>query len=437
MSESFIRYDDQEEAIDWISDFWNSSEKMALLEGPAGSGKTTVAIRAVQELGLGSKAIITAPTNKATGVLKEIAGVGVYPRTTYSALGLKPDNRREEKWFKPDEGKRPSWWGQPKLLVMDEASIAGRNLEFYIDEMLSETPAKLLAIGDICQAPPVVVGQYYADTSWAFNRIPLRMTLRYVRRHDSGILEYANYIREGILKGEERKDLWEAPGIVVVDSEEEFQERFMDATRRIGHEARAVAWKNERVFDLNKVGRRAVVSSEDERNTEFGPGERVIAYSAVKDTQGRLRMYRDEEAIVQKVTERKLTRKGIHGEYLWAWELTLLNTSSPEAGSFQVVSLQVPSAVDFNESVLQRKYWKAKLSGKGADWVSFHDEEDCFPDIHLCHALTVHRSQGSSFREVYFDAGQFARNHDPMTAMRLKYVALTRARELVVILRPR
>ena len=76
-----------------------------------------------------------------------------------------------------------------------------------------------------------------------------------------------------------------------------------------------------------------------------------------------------------------------------------------------------------------KTYWVAKDRERVA-WKLFHHFQDSFVDLRSVHAITAHRSQGSTFDTVFVDAKDIKASNDKF---RLLYVACTRARNLVYI----
>jgi exodeoxyribonuclease-5 len=51
----------------------------------------------------------------------------------------------------------------------------------------------------------------------------------------------------------------------------------------------------------------------------------------------------------------------------------------------------------------------------------------------MCYAITVHRSQGSTFNNIFVDMEDIMRNRNWLECLKLFYVAITRARYAVVL----
>ena len=83
----------QQQAIDKLRSFLTTTESFFLLCGYAGTGKSTIVFQIIKELLSQSKRIaLTAPTNKAVGILRKMAAsqgiFGVDFLTIHQLLGL-------------------------------------------------------------------------------------------------------------------------------------------------------------------------------------------------------------------------------------------------------------------------------------------------------------------------------------------------------------
>jgi exodeoxyribonuclease-5 len=67
-------------------------------------------------------------------------------------------------------------------------------------------------------------------------------------------------------------------------------------------------------------------------------------------------------------------------------------------------------------------------------WSSFWAlKNEHFHDIRPCHAITAHRSQGSTYRAAFVDVSDILANYNKTEAMRCLYVAATRASKILVL----
>lgn len=146
------------------------NHRILLIQGSAGTGKTTLVHTLVSELSheLSAKkdrtysVVMTAPTHKAVEVLRQKNSDedNIYTEfcTLHSALRLKysidEDKGIEE--YIPDPSIRERKLSGATILVIDEASMIGTDLLHYIDLSLEDNKLlKVIFIGDNKQLPPV------------------------------------------------------------------------------------------------------------------------------------------------------------------------------------------------------------------------------------------------------------------------------------------
>lgn len=131
---------DQRAAIDAAT---NGTDRLHVITGPAGTGKTTI-IKAIADQ-LGGRVTITAPTGKAAARLKEATG--------YQAVTI----HRKLMW----DGsliRRSAAFGLP--VIVDEASMVD---SWLMAQLVKFKPPKLVLVGDADQLPPVGKGQPFHD----------------------------------------------------------------------------------------------------------------------------------------------------------------------------------------------------------------------------------------------------------------------------------
>ena len=136
----------QQDAVEQILTF--SRDPMARLlriDGPAGTGKSTVASFAARELySEGVQIALAAPTNKASGNLDSMSeriapGASIRIGTIYSLLGLRLGNSGEKRELINTEQHKLEG---VKLVFVDEWSMIGQELLDYIRKFSQDTGIK-------------------------------------------------------------------------------------------------------------------------------------------------------------------------------------------------------------------------------------------------------------------------------------------------------
>ena len=147
---------DQQNGLDTILEWLHTGkQRVCLLQGKPGTGKTTL----LKQLHKHYKqhTIYTAPTNKATKVLKGMIETEDYkPKfcTIYSLLGLQLDSSDEVQTVVV--GNEDIDLSTVSLVIVDEAFMINSQLKSFIDTVLDDNPnLKILFVGDEFQLPPV------------------------------------------------------------------------------------------------------------------------------------------------------------------------------------------------------------------------------------------------------------------------------------------
>ena len=90
------------------------------------------------------------------------------------------------------------------------------------------------------------------------------------------------------------------------------------------------------------------------------------------------------------------------------------------------------------QMAFQPKNWKdanlvASGYAKNKNWKAFYQIKNEWIDLRAVHAQTVHKSQGSTYRDVFIDLTNIGKNNKWQDVVRLVYVAITRASHQVHI----
>lgn len=420
---------DQIEAVQKMQAFLDSDERMFLLEGQAGTGKTTCINWLLSITGV--NAVLTAPTNKATKVLKDtnrIHGSGsVECKTIYSLLGLRVAKDSEFVRVEPVGESDAMLY---ELVVVDEGSMVNDALFGFADDASWEG-VKFLFMGDPLQLPPVS-----EDSSKAMQLLG-KATLTKVERHDNQILTLATHLRKCMQEGEKlafkTDHNGEGEGVYCVNYKKFLRLLQKAATSETylnnPKELRCIAWRNSQVGDYNAVIRRDVYGEQAD-TSKFLVDERVIAAHPIIDILGGdsdLLMTTDEEATVQSVEIIQHPKF----EDLKCYHLRL----EPDFQSADAVDAFVIH--EDSEKAYGKMLGNLSESArnKSGSWGSFWAaKNELFMDIRPCHAITAHRSQGSTYQTVFVDVEDIMSNRNKEEALRCLYVACTRASKTLVLL---
>lgn len=415
---------DQQRALDALHAFVAGPERVIALAGPAGTGKSTLIGRFLRETGI--RVHLTATTHKAAAVAASLAGGEAV--TVHSLFGLRPVNDHDTGETRLERRREPKATSG-SLVVIDEASMVDLGLYARLAKDAESLDLKLLFVGDPYQLPPVSA----ADGPPAvFSQVPT-LALTTVHRQAAGnpIIALATAFR-GVIDGApypvirprepaiRRVDRAAFAGLV--------REHFTGSAYREDPDAcRLLAWTNVRVNDLNAYVRGLLLGA-DARRFRFLPGETLIVNEAL--TSGEEVVLPNEARVA--VLEARPDRFEDDGEAIEGYRLEVVDVSRERHELF------VPD--DWTEArrylARLRRRAQALKAMDGADdskvraaWRRFFEAREQFADLRPPHALTVHKSQGSTYGHVLIQVEDVARaDGQPGHLMaRLLYVAATRA----------
>jgi len=422
---------DQQSALEAILKFLDSKERVFLLQGKPGTGKTFVLKQVLNQYK--QKTVCTAPTNKATKVLKEVLTSDSYKPeccTIYSLLGLSMDSSGEVKEVisKTNEFNINEYG----LVIIDEAFMVNTNLKAYIDRALSESPrVKILFLGDEYQLPPVKeakspITKYFNEGN--------QVTLTQVMRHEGAILDCVNQVRNAIdtpfaFKLPFLKDFKGMPASSQVEvlSLKDFEnEIFRIATNDAESlitpgKTKVIAWRNAIVDKYNQVARSRIFPDTYIMN-KFEVGDKVVVTSPCKDIEDKIFATIDEEGIIEKTIDgfnAILRLKTMHVQ------------CTMDDNTTKIFSICHPENEAIFETLLNEAREAAKT--KAGTWFAYWQLHDSVHHIRHSYAITAHRSQGSTYERVLVHAKDILSNKNTIEALQCLNVAMSRAKSKLII----
>ncbi|MDA0866680.1 MAG: AAA family ATPase [Cyanobacteria bacterium] len=417
-SGTFALTTEQAAALAALTEFVQGSERLYLLTGYAGTGKTTLLQRFIQDLqtqGDRRKIVLAAFSNKATKVLATLAAqwqLEVDVMTCCTLLGLRPviNETTGNQEFQPDRKQR-SQIDRYHLVVVDECSMVNEELWDLLVNAVSGlySHTQILFVGDPAQLPPV-----NEPESACFHQILHRSELTEVVRYGGAIGVIAEDIRRHLdrpqlprfthdTNGDRTEGCFVLPRTVWHTL---LLKAFTsDAYRRNPDQVRALAYTNRRVTQLNHLIRQAIYG---DRVNRFVPGERLIAMQPCLG---------DESIILPTSAECEVieARQGRDGE----WPVWYLSVETEEQ---RLRTLRV-----LHESGQQAMAAQLEFLARERRWIEFWDLRQRFHRVDYAYSLTIHKSQGSTFQDVFVDVPSMAANRNVIERNQLCYVAVTRA----------
>ena len=420
MSEPALQLsEDQSSALVALS----NTKELYCLKGYAGTGKTTVITYWIKNERPKGRIVLTAPTNKAANVLKDKAKeTGILFKvdisTIHSLLSLKM-KWEEDKQVLVHDPKGEDKFAEYTWVVIDECSMLNRELMEFIYSAQQDAGNKIIFMGDPCQLPPI--GE---TESGSFQVVP-QSELTQVKRQGEGnkILELATYIRGLILSDRphypnkifefvDDHNVFYHP---LAKYESNIMEAFQEANSpSSGRDIRHLAWTNKVVDSWNDKIRDRLYGFDRE---DWTKGEQIVTTAPVINEQGDIVFTTDTLLKIEKEPE-LLDYKGVP-----CWKI--------EANNYTLYVLERTMGPR-----IFRKYKEELLVAARQDkkeWRKFYDFVQSFAYIKPAHSMTVHRSQGSTFDDVYVSFGNILVNPRRKESLQCLYVALTRPRDRVFL----
>ena len=394
----------QKEAVKKTKEWLKGDEKFFGIFGYAGTGKTTTVQQAVKDY-TGDIAM-TAPTHKAVGVLASMND-GKFPAnfaTIHSLCAVKMFREDGERVFRPDPNA-----DQPirdfGLVIVDECSMISKEMWGWIKSAIRNRRTKVLVMGDPAQLPPV--GEKSSPT-FDVNHV----TLTEIMRNQGAIQEAATTVRENIMSQVPMlpADAIDEHGELLNLTPDDWLKRLIENADK----AKALAFTNKSVDWINKYVREHLYGPNAE---PFVEGERLVLIETY-EVNMMVTLHTEAELIV-KAAERA---KNLD---LDCWCLTV----SDGYMNYTIYVLDETQRPAWLKEVREAKD-KGRALGGGA-WGRFYALTEAFARVRSGWATTIHKSQGSTYEQVYMLQSDIIRTADRDHAMRnmLLYVGYSRARK--------
>ena len=452
---------DQQRACSAFADWLAAPEQGVpfVLSGYAGTGKTFLSMRLMAQVEqAGLCWTVVAPTHKAVGVLRrqlELAGLrpSWYPSTIHRLLRLKL--RRQGDLERCEETEQTALALEHLgLVLIDEASMVDSSLLEISLRCAHPYGTRLVFVGDPAQLPPVGESRSPVFAMGRSNAVALRQVVR----HQGPVLRLATGIREGqlaLLPPPPLPPLRTEQGMVCALDRRRWLEAAQEALRRSAASdnpdlARILCYTNRSLEQLVPIARRALHGAMADQLPVL-PGEVLISRTAVMAPACRageegaeepdMVLGSNRELVVRDVTPERceLADYGLGPVDLDGAAAPVIDTLTAvvDAGDNQLSLRLLPPIGSASrqqlDGVLQRLRQRAREAGRQEArglWRRYFLIRDAFAWLGPAAVLTVHRSQGSTFAEVFVD-GDLFRAKDPLLRRQLLYVAVSRASKAV------
>jgi len=406
----------QSEAFTEVRERLFRGERYTSLNGYAGTGKTFLIGRLVEELlGEDETVCLCAPTHKAAQVAGEMIRSDLRPRTLHALLGLRlvPDLNGGYELVPERDRDLPD----DATVIVDEASMVGAAEWAAIQEARGLV---WLFVGDPAQLPPV-----NEDPSPALQQ-PGPLLEEVVRQErENPILSLATNLRNGAQ--DFASAFTSGEGVAVTSRRQALLESAVRAFKTDAFQddpayARILAYRNRTVRAYNRQVRTALFGDTAPR---FSPGEWLVARDSWF-VEGIPLLTNSEEVRVVSTTQTKED-----DEDLGRWTVWQLAIEGPEDVTPREITVLHESEEERYQERLARFRKEAKAGEQ--DWERYYRLREHFASVDYAYASTIHKAQGSTYHTCFLDVRDThaapERDRQP-----LLYVAATRpARRLAVL----
>lgn len=488
---------DQKDATKYLYNFMYGNEQMYLLEGFAGTGKTSLIAEIVSHLlknKLCKSVAFSAPTNKAVNVINEKFSQLIYLDdfeknnatiidflTVHKLLRYKTDYDINGKMiFVRGEGDTFSNYD---LVIIDECSMLDKKI---VDDILNEckeqknNSIKIILMGDPAQLPPV-----NENKSNIFKLVKGNLMKQVVRSDKDSIVGVCNNVRKWLFDEIPHPKLSAFAGNGLYLYKNNFlkkREKYKTYTDYIktnkwlksflnNSDGIILAWTNKRVNMYNQEIRKIKFGKNLQR---FEIGDKLILtdfYLASDSASEQKPLYTSQQIEILKINESIIQFKEMTINFSDMLDKVKNNTNIKHIAnktideinkktnrSYSVYNLIVKNDKQHTINVLkddaiekntmEKEFASEKINELIKYYKSFHKNQmnqieklvirdlwknfnktfnEPFAKVNYGFSTTVHKSQASSYNNVYVDVDDILNNPRTKEGIRCVYTAQTRA----------
>ena len=458
----YLPNEDQMNAIHHIVAFIHSKEKTCVLNGSAGTGKTftTKIIIALLKKYTDYDVVLAAPTHKAKVVLQRLSGENSVT-TIHSLLGLKPNVKLDlfdaKNLIFLDDIKI-NIEKRPTLYIVDEASMINNDLyDLLMDKLKKEYHQnKILYLGDIKQLRPVK--QEEKSKVFFQTEYPGFTLTKIVRQgENNNLLDYLDVLRKNSVDSF-ASNYDDKNGIIVYEELKPFlsQLKKQYSNWNIQSEPfknKCLCYTNKKVTQFNNAIRKIL-----NKNETIEIGDLLTGYDNYNNTSVdfedddiRANLFNSNDYVVIDILPQFIDIP--YYSKLKGYKLNLLDTVDNSEHIIYLLDPELPNKTyDALGETLERirisainSYRRNDRSRYWSMWYKFKDYFATFKDLTFegrvikkatlgyGYAITVHKSQGSSYENVFIDMTDIRSCPDINDLRPLQYVSISRAQNYVYV----
>ena len=431
-----IRFNTQQEgALTKIETWLTTKETAFTLEGYAGTGKTTISKKIIDDIKSGftenETLIVSAPTHRAKSVIQKATNEKAI--TLHQLLGLKPNFDLDN--FDPKNLQFTSGGALPpinnetlKLVVVDEASMINKALYKYLIEKAKANNVKILFMGDRAQLPPI------GETLSEVFKNPNNAKLTWVQRTegDNPLMGVFTKIRNRISEEESKSTKdgslpynpvtminQNGEGITFLNSwNEKLKSIFSsDNFKNDSNFAKVIVWRNDRADKWNDIIRKVVWPNAEDIVVV---GETLTGYTGVENEVENSRDYKIKEVKRIEVLKEDLNDKQISIKVL---ELTHYDEELKQDKIIQILDHDDPNTLAWYKAKASDIFKKIYSTPVGKQrnllWrrlyypfeqeflllksIKLNNNQSINKHLGYPYASTAHKAQGATYENTFID----------------------------------
>lgn len=420
------------------------NSKRLLIKGSAGVGKTYMVNELIKQLAIKipkyKEIYCSAPTNKAVAVLAgkidleadELKGRKVSLITTHSALKISKytDEKTGNVSFRPQISEKYPPLKGVALFIIDEASMIGEEMLGWIEDHATRNNTTVIFIGDDKQLNPV--GE--EESPVFIKNYPFVELTEIVRQGDgnpiiglsrnlSAIWQYRGRVTE------DKKGF-----VYTTDNEKVVQEL---ANVNGSDELKYIAWTNKEVDEMNSLVRSRIYNNPakielgeslifDEPYMEYYTNQEIKVNTLdVDEVEFAVVTQENPETSVSFV---KLKCYIINGKKVDEWG----DGNLVWKGVF-VIHEDAEEQFENLSKLLKINCAKRHKGSNMLKWATRNNFLGKFAKVKYNHAISIHKSQGSTFKQVIMNVQNVNLNSNQKEKNRLFYTGVTRASDLLIL----
>ena len=441
---------EQVEGLEKIKKWLKNKDKTFFtLEGPAGSGKSTIIKKILDDYRYG--VVVSAPTHKATGVIQRITDRD--SATLHSLLGLRPDLDLEN--FSPNQPIFnpivPPRINDYNFVILDEVSMVNQDLFNLINEKTKDSRTKVLFVGDPFQLPPINEKKSVVFTQEDIEKYILTKIER--QANTNPILLIADIVRNNLTSidagnfSRKTNINKNGEGIIFTVDKREFRKMVLEkfTSEEFNKDinfCRGIAWKNETVMQSNQVVRTAIFGKKADI---IELNDTLLGYRTItNDRQNKIIIQNSADYRVVEKSGLEENEYGISGYFVKIREdlpkgrtnfqdVFIINTNNHENLHLYAQMHDFFRDMGKSNRNMWNKYYEFRRNNllmKNIDKYQngqYRSSGDVIvKDLDYGYFLTCHKVQGSTYQHVNIILSDFEENWVLQEKNQLFYTALTR-----------